>query len=142
MNDSRFSIYDALVYAIKSVVDNFFFFLAATALAGLAFAGFVVAFFLLLLTIHSTIWRNERVATWFESVITYSPISTNIVVLLIVTIPLLVIMVGILLGYKKLLLDFYDKGTKNLGTLFSCFRKTPAALVALGILFALPFAAL
>jgi len=144
MINPKFSVFDAVVYALKTVLDNFrLFFLSMLALMGTILVillpfGFVfglalVPFFKTLANFNVThggqnMTGPELIAQMREAVLPilfkYAPVFILLALIMFVVIVVLVF------GFIRLVLTLHDTGSASVTLLFSEVKKFPKALGA------------
>jgi len=145
METPRFSVFEAIVYAFKTVLDNIrlFFF---TALAKLAFFFIFFGIFgIFSVGIFKKLWGQwpqlvelfkcdsietckaswEQLSGTLSGLITQYAIGLGIFVLVLIFLG-----IGIYLGFIRLVLKLHDTGSSSVKLLFSCFGLAPKALIS------------
>jgi len=137
MIKQKFSVFDAVVYALKTVLDNFrLFFLAMLAYLGtmLVFLSLVLTPFYRLFSRLNIIYdgqdiTNPQVITQLKEIF-FSMLSTYAPVLIVAALIMFVVIIVLVFGFMKLVLTLHDTGSAKVSLLFSEINKFPKALGA------------
>jgi len=136
----KFSVFDAVVYAFKTVLDNFrLFFLSMLAYMGTVFVIIIpfglilVPFFKRLVNFNAThggqnMTGPELIAQMREAILPL--LSGYATVFILLALIMFVVIVMLVLGFIRLVLTLHDTGSASVSLLFSEVKKFPKSLGA------------
>lgn len=139
MESRKFSVFEAIAYGIRSVVDTIrLFFLLEIVILLMVSAALIIAGFINMHAVQQigSVLQASRDCTTFSCLLLIKslllPIFKNNAISFILTLLVLyLIFAGLYAGYQKVMLDFYDNGTSSISTLFAGFKYLPKIAVAL-----------
>lgn len=138
MEIRKFSVFEALTYGFKTVVDTmklFFplflllllFFAAGLAFLALINISFVKDIFGYIPQLQSC--KGQECTVLLNTII-FPVVRRHILSLGLSLLAVMLIFTGFFLGYKRIMLDMYDTNASSLRRLFSCFHMVPQAFIA------------
>lgn len=139
MERRKFSVYEAIAYGVRSVVDTIrLFFLLEIAIVLMITATIVIAGFINMNAVQqivSVLQASQKCTSWSCLLLIKSllvPIfKHNALAFALTLLGLYLIFAGFYAGYHKVMLDFYDNGTSSVSTVFAGFRYLPKIAVTL-----------
>lgn len=132
MQAKKFSVFEAIVYGLKTTLDHFrLFFLTTVTFGATVFGAFAIIALSLgiigfgkLIEISKTLTICDGSSCTIRTIveaINGAPLGIAIVSTLV----LWIFIIGLSIGYIRIMLDQYDTGTSQVKRLFSCFGLVP-----------------